>query len=108
MGNESKALVLPQLLLDIFLERHHEVEFCAFLHKPTTTMAGLHKKAPVLATAIASLAALYLTAGDVGRLTKALGLPTCTLGLSNFYAQQATTLGRHLTDQPSSTAPSFS
>ncbi|KAL1891842.1 hypothetical protein Sste5346_007386 [Sporothrix stenoceras] len=97
----SAPLVLPSRLLDIFLERHHEVEFCAFLHKPTTTMAGLQKQAPVLAMAIASLAALYLTPDEVGRLTRALGLPSCSVGLSDFYAQQASLLGRHLTDQPS-------
>ncbi|ERT03199.1 hypothetical protein HMPREF1624_01504 [Sporothrix schenckii ATCC 58251] len=98
----SQAVALPQRLLDIFFERHHEVEFCAFLHKPTTTMAGLRKQAPVLATAIASLAALYLTADEAGHLTKTLGLPTaCTVSLSDFYARQASVLGRHLTDQPS-------
>ncbi|CAK7198327.1 hypothetical protein SEUCBS139899_000987 [Sporothrix eucalyptigena] len=92
---------LPPRLLDIFYERHHDVEFCGFLHKPTTTMAGLEAKAPFLATAIASLGALYLENDDLARQCAALGLPTCPIGLSAFYGQQAISLGRQLFDEPS-------
>ncbi|CAK7222613.1 hypothetical protein SCUCBS95973_004902 [Sporothrix curviconia] len=92
---------LPQKLLEIFLERHHDVEFCAFLHRPTTTMARLEAQSPFLAAAIASLAALYLDADDVARQCTALGLPIGPVEVSTYYGQQATALGRNLSDQPS-------
>lgn len=49
-----------QRLLDIFLTRHHDVEFCGFLHRPTTDMATLTAQSPFLVASIASLTALYI------------------------------------------------
>ncbi|CAK7211293.1 hypothetical protein SBRCBS47491_001074 [Sporothrix bragantina] len=97
----ANATNFPQKLLDIFYERHHDVEFCSFLHRPTTTMAGLEAQSPFLAAAIASLAALHLDEDEVTRQCSALGQEPSALGLSTYYGRQATALGRNLSDEPS-------
>ncbi|PMD43537.1 hypothetical protein L207DRAFT_564199 [Hyaloscypha variabilis F] len=89
----------PQLerLFEIFFARHHEVELCSFLHKPSLDMPTLHNRSPVLVASVLSLAALYLSTDEV----KAdFGFET-PCALSDHYARLAKSHAYGLSDEPS-------
>jgi hypothetical protein len=102
VASSKSAFALPassqiERLSQIFLNRHHDVELCSFLHKPSLDIAVLYTRSPLLVTAIFSLSALYISEneakGDFGFES--------TTALSNHYAQYARTYARLLSDEPS-------
>ena len=95
-------LVLPQkcllqLLLNIFLSRHHDVELCSFLHKPSLDVSILSVKSLLLMTSIATLSALYLSDEEA---QSDFGFDTAAT-LSENYAQFARLRARSLSDESS-------
>lgn len=92
-------LSLPQLerLFKIFLGRHHDVELCSFLHKPTQDVAALSSKSQLLVTAIITLSALYISDDEA---KEDFGFESAS-ALSNHYAEVARNLARNSSDEPS-------
>lgn len=86
-----------QRLLDIFFTRHHDVELCSFLHKPTTDMATLSVHAPFLVASIISLSALYISEDEARRIFDFQS----AAALSGHYAQLARNYAHSLSDMPS-------
>lgn len=100
-GNDN-ACVLPtapllQRLLKIFLTRHHDVELCSFLHKPSLDISVLAVRSPLLVTSIVSLAALYVSEDEVKR---DYGFES-VVELSDYYARTARGYAQRLSDEPS-------
>lgn len=96
-------LSLPQLerLFKIFLDRHHDVELCSFLHKPTQDVAALSSKSQLLVTAIITLSALYISDDEA---KEDFGFESAS-SLSNHYAEVARNLARNSSDEPSGMIP---
>jgi hypothetical protein len=88
---------LLQRLLKIFLSRHHDVELCSFLHKPSLDVSILNVKSPLLMASIATLSALYLSNEEA---KSDFGFDTAP-ALSENYAQFARLQARSLSDEPS-------
>lgn len=84
-------------LLNIFYARHHGVEFCSFLHQPTTEITTLSVEAPFLVASIISLSALYIPKIEAKR---EFGFESAA-ALSDHYAQLAIASARSLSDTPS-------
>lgn len=100
-GSES-AFVVPepvllQRLLDIFLSRHHDVELCSFLHRPSLDISTLIVRSPLLVTSIMSLSALYIP--DNEAMTE-FGFESAA-ALSDHYAMFARSYAHTLSDEPS-------
>lgn len=55
------SIPLLERALDIFLVRHHDVEFCSFLHQPTVTAEWLASERLFLSQSLIALSALYMT-----------------------------------------------
>ncbi len=88
---------LLQRLLNIFFARHHDVEFCSFLHKPTTNIVTLSSQAPFLVASIISISALYISDQDA---RSEFGFGSAA-ALSDHYTQLARTFAHTLSDIPS-------
>lgn len=88
---------LLQRLLNIFLARHHDVELCSFLHKPSLDISVLAVRSPFLVSSIISLSALYVPEdeanGDFGFES--------AVSLSDHYARSARKYAQNLSDEPS-------
>jgi len=89
---------LLQRLFQIFFDRHHEAEFCSFLHKPSLDIPTLHARSPLLVTSIISLAALYIPAHEA---VDKFGFETPS-ALSDHYAHLAKYYAYGVHDEPSS------
>lgn len=90
----------PALLnrsFDIFFARHHDVELCSFMHKPTLDISALRNRSPFLVASIISLASLYISTIDASQL---FGFSSGYV-LSEHYAQIARAYARELSDKPS-------
>ena len=85
-------------LYEIFLARHHDVEFCSFFHKPSVDLSKLYRSDSFLLHAVCSLAALYLQQEEV---ETELGHST-NFALSDHYARLAKNEASRLYDEPSS------
>lgn len=101
-AGSNSACVLPkapllQRLLKIFLARHHDVELCSFLHKPSLDISVLAVRSPLLVTSIISLAALYVPENEVKR---DFGFES-VVALSDHYARSARSYAQSLSDEPS-------
>ena len=90
--------LLLQKLFRIFLERHHDVELCSFLHKPSQDIATLGSKSPLLVNAIITLSALYVSDEEA---INEFGFGSAS-AFSNHYCEIARALARSLSDDPSS------
>ncbi|OBT96227.2 hypothetical protein VE01_05786 [Pseudogymnoascus verrucosus] len=100
-GDCNSACVLPeahllQLLLGIFLARHHDGELCSFLHKPSLDMSVLAVRSPFLVMSIISLSALYIPDDEALR---DFGFEA--VALSDNYARSARRYAQRLSDEPS-------
>jgi hypothetical protein len=84
-------------LVDIFFDRHHEVEFCSFLHKASFDPEVLCRRPPFLMTSIITLTALYIEENEV---RKDFGFDS-PAAFSDYYAQFARCYARNLADEPS-------
>ena len=96
-GFVPPAAHLLQRLLNIFLARHHDVELCSFLHKPTTDISILWAQSPLLVTSILSLSALYISENEA---EESFGFKSAT-ALSEHYAKFARGYAQALSDEPS-------
>ncbi|KFX92602.1 hypothetical protein V490_05297 [Pseudogymnoascus sp. VKM F-3557] len=90
---EAKLL---QRLLSIFLARHHDVELCSFLHKPSLDIFKLAVRSPFLVTSIISLSALYVPEDEA----RDFGFESAA-SLSDNYARSARRYAQILSDEPS-------
>jgi hypothetical protein len=84
-------------LLNIFLARHHDVELCSFLHKPSIDIVALSAQSPFLVSSILSLSALYLSDKEAN---KDFGFES-SAALSEHHAQFAKMCAKSLHDEPS-------
>ena len=96
-GSALPAVRLLQRLLSIFLARHHDVELCSFLHKPSLDISMLAARSPFLVTSIISLSALYTTEDEAKR---DFGFESA-VALSDHYARSARRYAHSLSDEPS-------
>ncbi|PTB47530.1 hypothetical protein M431DRAFT_129907 [Trichoderma harzianum CBS 226.95] len=102
LENSSGSYILLSLaqlerLFKIFLDRHHDVELCSFLHKPTQDVTALSSKSQLLVTAIITLSALYISDNEA---KEDFGVESAS-ALSNHYAEVARNLARNSSDEPS-------
>jgi hypothetical protein len=86
-----------QRLFDIFLARHHDVEFCSFFHKPSLDVAALYGSDSFLVNSVCALAALYVSSQEAER---EYGHPT-NFALSYHYTRLAKMQAAKLYDEPS-------
>lgn len=101
-GNSSNTLTFPaasllERLLSIFFARHHDVELCSFLHKPTTDLVDLSAQSPFLVSAIISLSTLYISDSEA---SNDFGFETA-IALSDHFAKHAIRFANNLSDKPS-------
>lgn len=96
-GFVPPATHLLQRLFRIFIVRHHDVELCSFLHKPTTNISILCGQSPLLVTSILSLSAIYISENEA---EKDFGVESAT-ALSEHYAKLARSYAQALFDEPS-------
>lgn len=92
------APLLLQRLFNIFFERHHDAEFCSFLHKPSLDILTLHNQSPFLVASIVTLASLYITTDEA---QTEWGYETPSI-VSNKYASLAKSYAYSMYDEPSS------
>ncbi|KAK0760454.1 hypothetical protein N5P37_006648, partial [Trichoderma harzianum] len=100
LENSSGSYILLSLaqlerLFKIFLDRHHDVELCSFLHKPTQDVTALSSKSQLLVTAIITLSALYISDNEA---KEDFGVESAS-ALSNHYAEVARNLARNSSDE---------
>lgn len=89
---------LVERLFQIFFKRHHEAEFCAFLHKPSLDIHALYTRSPALVTSIISLGALYVSDHEA---MAEFGFQS-SAALSQHLASFAKSQANDIVDQPSS------
>jgi hypothetical protein len=99
----NTVLTLPaphllQRLIDLFLRRHHDVEFCSFFHKPSLDIPDLSVRSPLLVASVICLAALYVPDNEVIDI---FGFQT-PLELSDHYALLAQSYTHSVCYEPSS------
>lgn len=87
---------LIQRLLNIFLTRHHDVEFCSFFHKPSINVSELSVKSPFLVASILSLSSLYIPENEA---RTSFGFESAAV-LSDHYVQLARSYAKSLSDEP--------
>lgn len=95
---------LLERLFRIFLNRHHEAEFCSFLHKPSLDVTTLYLRSPCLVTSIISLAALYVPNHEA---VADFGFDSPST-MSNHFASFAKSHANTAYDEPSSKLSSYS
>lgn len=87
---------LLQRLLDIFWTRHHHVEFCGFIHRPSFEEAVLHPSNAFLLNSILSLSSIYISDEEA---KNGFGAPSGG-ALSNIYYTKAKELWKEIFDSP--------
>jgi hypothetical protein len=97
------ASILPephllQLLFQIFFDRHHDAEFCSFIHIASLDVPTLYSQSPVLVMSVMSLSALYISAHEA---EADFGFETPSK-LSDHYARIAKSYAYEVCDDPSS------
>lgn len=89
---------LVERLLQLFMEKHHDVELCSFFHKPSLDIPTLHSRSPLLVASVFSLAALYVPTDEV---EADFGFESPS-ALSDHYARVARSYACDLFHKPSS------
>lgn len=102
VGLERPVADLPEpgllrRLVEVFFTRHHDVELCSFLHKPSLDSSVRNPRVHFLLASIVALGALYISDSEA---KNDFGFET-GLQISEHYSQIARSFARERFDEPS-------